>query len=64
MEVGDVAGVQHPGQLAYIMLCLTRKFGCNLAIARPIATWIELCTQGGNSATLGRAPARVPGWKD
>eukprot|EP00969_Alexandrium_andersonii_P231275 10214191-Alexandrium_andersonii.AAC.1 len=46
------------------MLRLTRKFGCNLAIARPIATWIELCAQGGNSAALGQMPARVPGWKD
>eukprot|EP00969_Alexandrium_andersonii_P138804 6138338-Alexandrium_andersonii.AAC.1 len=52
----------HPGQLADVTPRLTRKFGCNLAIARPIATWIELCTKGGNRTALGQMSARVPGW--
>eukprot|EP00969_Alexandrium_andersonii_P319261 14103495-Alexandrium_andersonii.AAC.1 len=64
VEAGDLGAVVHPGQLADVMLRLTRKFGCNLAIARPIATWIELCTRGGNRSALGQMPARVPGWHD
>eukprot|EP00969_Alexandrium_andersonii_P215975 9539599-Alexandrium_andersonii.AAC.1 len=46
------------------MLRLTRKFGCNLAIARPIATWIQLCTGGGNRTAVGQMPAPLPGWND
>eukprot|EP00969_Alexandrium_andersonii_P002795 120810-Alexandrium_andersonii.AAC.1 len=46
------------------MLRLTSKFGCNLAIARPIATWIQLCTGGGSNSALGEMPAPVPGWSD
>eukprot|EP00969_Alexandrium_andersonii_P021558 944013-Alexandrium_andersonii.AAC.1 len=60
MEVSDVADAQRPGQLADIMLRLTRRFGCNLMVARPIATWIELCTNGGPTS-LGRMPGHVPG---